>query len=302
MANWLRQLICVFRFSSFSLTTGSEVTRTDELTTLAGDLRTRLNDPFADTLMDGALRVLLSEDNPARVHLFALAMRELMGYLLHKLAPDDEVEKCSWFKSLTPNGKPSRKQRMQYAIRGGIEASKLPDNEAIEGEFLKELMETIDELSKLTHVRPDTLVKDQHEAVEIAHRTVGDFATLVDLVHDARREFCSAIIEHVSAHTFDTFLHEVFSELDILSTHTRAEHSEVERVYVEKITHNTVFFRAEGWVEVELNYGSGGDRRRGEGASIGDSFPFQARFEADVSDFLKLKNATYEVDTSSWYE
>ena len=58
-----------------------------------------------------------------------------------------------------------------------------------------------------------------------------------------------------------------------------------------------------GSVGVTLLYGSGSDRRRGEGAEMSDEFPISMRFRVPVDTPIDLGEAeiTSEVDTSGWF-
>lgn len=262
----------------------------------------KINDPFVSLMMKGAKRVLLDNENPTRIHLFALSIREVMGYLLAKLAPDEEVQACKWFNIVTQNGAPSRIQRAEYAIRGGILPDDFPDLKEFECEAKAELKKHLDDLSKLTHVRPETHIENPEEIAQQVRTIISALLDFFDVIEYYRTEIQSMVEESIDQHIFETFLNETFDEVDILSTHSRVEHAEVSKISVEKIDSSAVHFRAEGNVDVELNYGSGGDRSRGEGHSTSVYFPFDATFNANINDMKALKDAKYEIDTSSWCE
>lgn len=262
----------------------------------------KIDDPFVSMMMEGAQRVLLDIENPTRIHLFALSLREVMSYLLHELAPDEEVQACKWFKPVTDNGAPSRIQRAEYAIRGGLSAADFPDLKEIESEANAELKDRLNDLNKLTHPRPKTHIEDPEKIEQVARETLSALSAFIDIIDSYRSNIRSQVIESIELHVFETFLWEVFSEIDIISTHSRVEHGIISSITVEKIDSYAVYFRAEGDVEVELNYGSGGDRRRGEGFSMNIGFPFHATFKGDLRDIKVLKDPEYEIDTSSWYE
>ena len=286
-----------------------EVQLTYRFTTIMTDIHqqidnfsARIDDLFVTKMMVGAQRVLLDIENPTRIHLFALSVREVMSYLLHKLAPDEDVKACQWFQPVTENGAPSRIQRAEYAIRGGLSADDFPDLSDIESEAKAKLKDRIDDLNKLTHVRPNTHIEDPEEIAQVARETIFALSSFLDLIEAYRTEVQSIVAESIDSHVFETFLWECFPEVDILSTHSRVEHATINEVTVTKIDSSAVYFRADGDVEVELNYGSGGDRRRGEGASLNENFPFHATFVGELKDMKALKDPKYEIDTSSWYE
>ncbi|OWV40353.1 hypothetical protein CDZ96_25955 [Mameliella alba] len=95
----------------------------------------------------------------------------------------------------------------------------------------------------------------------------------------------------------------MLDELDILSTHTRVEYPFVDEITVEKIDQSHVYVGVTGDVNVELVYGSGSDFRRGEGATLDDSFPFEVSLRSPITDLDKFETTQpIKVDTSSWYE
>lgn len=261
----------------------------------------KIGDPFVSMMMHGAQRVLLDAQNASRIHLFALSVREVLSYLLHELAPDEEVQACEWFKPVTENGAPSRVQRAEFAIRGGLSETDFPELVGTEAEAKKELKDRINDLNKLTHVRPATHIEDPVKIEQVAQETMSALSAFLDAINGYRTDIQSLVTESIDSHVFETFLWEVFSEVDILSTHSRVEHGAVSKIIVEKIGSSSVCFKAEGVVEVELNYGSGGDRRRGEGYTMKADFPFHATFNAGLKDMKALKDAKFEIDTSSWY-
>lgn len=79
-----------------------------------------LGSEFERSLLDAALHNLKDTDNKLRYNNFAYSIRELSRHFLHRLSPEENVLACNWFEPITDNGKPSRAQRIKYAIQGGI--------------------------------------------------------------------------------------------------------------------------------------------------------------------------------------
>lgn len=86
------------------------------------DLERRLPDQFSRTVLAGAIAALRS-DNPLRAHHFATSIRELIGHILHTLAPDASVVKADWYRA--EDNKPTRRQRATYAVQGGMSDSRV---------------------------------------------------------------------------------------------------------------------------------------------------------------------------------
>jgi hypothetical protein len=47
-------------------------------------------------------------------------MRELFGYTLQTLAPDENFTECEWFEPEPGTKGPTRRQRAKYATQGGL--------------------------------------------------------------------------------------------------------------------------------------------------------------------------------------
>ena len=78
----------------------------------------KLADKFSGWAIDGALRALKDHDNPLRLNFFSTAMRILYEHTMDRLSPRDEVVKTSWFEPEVDDGKPTRAQRIKFAIHG----------------------------------------------------------------------------------------------------------------------------------------------------------------------------------------
>jgi Holliday junction resolvase len=95
------------------------------------------------------------------------------------------------------------------------------------------------------------------------------------------------------------------SVIDILSSHSKID--EVIDVDVDEITFsgNLIFIKGDGVVSVELQFGSDGDLKKGEGSKSFDSFPFDFEMSLKYNDAKKLEIfevSKFKVDTSSYYE
>lgn len=83
-------------------------------------VRKRLPDDFSVRQLDGALKVLTHEDNPARANQSASSFRELTAHVLEAMAPTADVMRCDWFKQDKNVEGPTRRQRALYTCRGGL--------------------------------------------------------------------------------------------------------------------------------------------------------------------------------------
>lgn len=114
---------------------------------------------FEKSLFEAALYNLNEADNKLRLNNFACAVRELTRHFLERLAPDEEVLSAPWFKPNDPDNpkKITRAQRIKYAIQGYLSDDFTKNVLLINlTEVSDNLKTSIDDLSKYTHVNPDT--------------------------------------------------------------------------------------------------------------------------------------------------
>ncbi|MCL2390145.1 MAG: hypothetical protein FWD54_01005 [Endomicrobia bacterium] len=255
----------------------------------------------------------LNLDSKIRFSNFAYAVRELLDVFLEREAPDEFVMKCSWYEK--PNNIDRdvvRGQRIRYIISGG-----LPDeffDESLSKD-VSEINQYISRgLSKYVHIRKEeylTLSKEEinnkvYEFIEVIN-------TFIDRIEDTKNR----IIQLLERNIYDilTERESVLSELDCLSTHTRIEGISYLEVEIIDIDYSTIECTINGMVEVELQYGSDGDVRRGDGCVSQASYPFELgasyitipRYSLDKKDLERsivksLKEKEIQVDTSSFYK
>ena len=93
------------------------------------------------------------------------------------------------------------------------------------------------------------------------------------------------------------------SKLDQLSTHTRLE--DVTDVDIDEISidGSSIYVKGDGVVNVQLQYGSDGDQKSGDGSKSYDSFPFdfEIKLEPDAEHRLRITaRDSLEIDTSAY--
>jgi hypothetical protein len=266
------------------------------------ELRRRLVDQFSDKLLTGALQVVPNEGNPIRLSQFAAAMRELFSYTLQTLAPDDEVKNCDWFE-LHPNTKgPTRKQRAKYATQGGLSDKYIAEIGIDVNDLHDEAIAALDEMSKFTHIRPGTMVEDQTEIDKFVYDAMSALLNLFSSFEDCRATVIDALSHEIDAEAVSALVGETLADVDILATHHFIKAVEIGDVSISAITSAMVRINVAGSLGVELQWGSGSDVARGDGATLNETFPFEVLMEAPVRDVRQLRSLDYSVNTDSWYE
>lgn len=267
---------------------------------IINEIRSFLKTEFERELFDAAVAYIGKTDDPFRFNSFSAAMRELSRHILERLSPDEDVKKCSWFKVETTNGAPTRKQRIVYAVQGGLSEKFVDENLDIEPEEeIKEVVKSINLLSKYTHVNEKTFNIPQVDCEIQAKQVLDSFLSIFAMVEQLRNEMHYSVHEFISTELTNTFISNAFEELDILSSNTISESIELELFEVKDISAEKIIISGYGNVEVSLNYGKGDDS-----AEINDSFPyeFDCHTEIDNPKKIILNPHDIKVDTTSWYE
>jgi hypothetical protein len=259
---------------------------------------------FEANLYKAATANLQDHSNPLRLSNYAYAARELSRHLLHRLAPDDEVRACVWYKSDPARpGQVTRAQRAQYAIQGGLSEDYVRETLNVDIDDIKRrLTKAIDNLSKFTHIEESVFALPTHTVDAHVASTEAALTDLCDTIHTCRRELLDALSEKIDDAIVDATLRETILEIDELASHHSIEEVYTDDVTVARISADRIELVAEGTIGVELQWGSGSDRARGDGAEISDNFPFSCNLSCPVDDpnNVEADEDSLRVDTSSW--
>ncbi|MEL8779616.1 hypothetical protein J4Z01_25135 [Escherichia coli] len=131
-----------------------------------------LLDGFEKELLDSAFINLLTP-TPLRLNNFAYALRELTRHVLHRLAPDDELQQCQWFSpDQTSSTGITRKHRIKFAIQGGLSDFYVTKKLCIDeiDKVSSELIAIINRLSGFTHIEEATF----KSSIENTERTADE--------------------------------------------------------------------------------------------------------------------------------
>ncbi|MBR4066667.1 MAG: hypothetical protein IKJ97_07930 [Bacteroidaceae bacterium] len=167
---------------------------------------------FEKDLLEAALMNLEDGKNKLRLNNFAYSARELTRHYLKRLAPDTEVLNAPWFKPNDPK-KPkaiTREQRIKYAIQGYL-SDDFRENvlKIYLNEVSKNLRTSIDDLSKYTHVEPETFDVDITTVTDVSYNIMEDM--------------------YAEKHRIDQYV-------NVLATQLKAEGKDIADYSVEKVT------------------------------------------------------------------
>lgn len=269
----------------------------------------RLSGNFEHDLFEASLHNLDDSSNKLRFNNFAYSIRELTRHILARLAPDKNVIKTTWYRPIDTKRPDliTRKQRMQYSIQGGLSNGYVSDSLGIDvDEIGKKINETIDILSKYTHINPATFDIESNSVESMSIEVLESVVLLFQTIDECRAPLTTSLEEYIDRTIIDNLFYDTIDSIDYLATHYIVDSYSVDEIKLLDLDDSIVYFKASGYVNVKLQYGSDGDMRRGDGMSMSESFPFTGGFYGKIIDKMtkfELETETFEVDTDShWGE
>jgi len=256
-------------------------------------------------LVKGVMRVARDKKNPIRGNLVASGLREIIGHILHSLAPDDSVRECVWFVQARDTKTVTRRQKAHYIVHAGLPEDFVKEVLKLEmTDFTKPLLDAFDTLNKSTHVRSETIVC---KGTVVREMIIEVFESLLDLLRaaaDGREEIARATASVMQNAVFESLISETIQELDELSTHTTVDGHYIDTVEVRSLTATKLEYAITGQVEVELQYGSNSDVRNDIGFRQDDSYPYHAVILSNPAKPMEIQpnDITIQVDNSSFFE
>lgn len=262
------------------------------------------NDPFLRKVLDGVMRVARDDQNPIRGNLAASGLRELVGHVLHGLAPDKEVRDCVWFKQAADTKKVTRRQRATYIVQAGLPKRFVGCTLKIDvRQSVQPLLEAMDALNRGTHVRPETIMNEGREVRAMTAEVLSGLQTLQESAVASRERTKQVVAEVMQHAVFERLISEAIADLDELSTHTIVDDHYIDTVEVEQMDATTISYTIQGRVEVELQYGSNSDVRRDMGLRLNASCPYGATVSSNVAEPMDIRSGDVDlaVDTRSFH-
>jgi len=269
-------------------------------------LEAKLATEFEKKLFEAAINNLLDAYNPLRFNNFAYATRELVRHILFRLAPDTEVLTCGWYRNETKkDGGISRRQRIIFAIQGGLTDDYVANTLHIDtASISKKIKGVVENLSKHTHIQEDTINIDIEKQDRYVTETLKSVGELFEVVEESRQAISESLIDHIDREIVNAAISETINEIDEVATHHTIEEVLVEEVQVKSIDSTYITLTVYGTISAELQYGSDGDMRRGDGAIFYHGFPFSCILKSSVetpNDFL-TEHTDLQVNNDDWYE
>ncbi|WP_028299041.1 hypothetical protein [Oceanospirillum beijerinckii] len=264
-----------------------------------------LDSDFERELLKAAFDNLLIP-GPIRFNNFAYAMREIIRHLTHRLAPEEQIKKCKWFKP-EPNSSNgiSRAHRIRYAIQGGLSDYYLKNILEVDniGPTIKELVKANESLSKYTHIGETTFGMPDDDVKRLAIECLKAVNYFTRHIEECRCSIIEVLATRIDDHVVNQVISETISSIDELSTHHWVEEVDVSASEVSYIGPESITVISKGTVGIELQYGSNSDLRSDMGVTISDSFPFEAELLFELKQPIEQHGSVsnFGVNTDSFY-
>lgn len=271
------------------------------------EIESLLSNEFQKELLKASFRNLEDDKNALSFNNFAYSIRELARHILDSLAPVDDVMKCDWFNIKEAHkDKPTRKQKVKYAIQGVLK-DEFVDKQIIPLSDIKDaqddIIQSIDMLSKYTHINEDTFDISLDEKDEKSNQVIESFISFATLIWDCRENVEKRTEEFIEFNIFEAAIYEVIDDIDILATHHNIEEVNVNSATLKHIKEDEITYEIGGTLEVRLQWGSDGDMRRGDGHEVYESFFFSciANVQLGASDYSHIYISNVKVDTDEYW-
>lgn len=267
------------------------------------------SDEFHHALYAAALRNLEDLDNKLRFNNFAYALRELTSSILMQRAPKAEVLRCSWYKNeiQRPDIKDgvTKIQHARYVVQGGLSDEYVAKELKLDlSPERKAIRDSLTELSNYTHVSEATFNLPSQEVEMLVEKSLDALRGLGVAMVNCRSLIAHSLYEAIEAQAIDEVVSDSLEALDSVAHHYSLEHVSVNISGVERITHDTVHLFAAGIINVQLQWGSNSDVRRGDGHLQDDSFEFRCNLTCSVEDptgnSLAMEEDSIMVNTKAW--
>ena len=264
-------------------------------------IQAHLGSDFEKSLFEASLDFLDQNKSALKYNAFAFSLRELFRHIMERLAPDDSVKACSWFKqdSNIEAGRLTRFQRFKYTIQRGLEDKFSAEELGIDpADCWSEVKAAIDSLSKLTHVGPKTFGLNDEEGDKLVFEALNAIWTILASVEDARTALEAELHRYIDQAVTDASIRETNTQIDLLSSNSIVEGVSVENWEITSLDSLSIHFQGNGTATVTLGWGRGDDH-----ADLTEDFPFSFIGTSPTNSprAPRIEPQKINIDTSEWF-
>ena len=271
-------------------------------------IKMHLKTQFEQELFDAAIANLEDVNNVLRLNNFAYSMRELTRHFLRRLAPDEDVLQAPWFESEDKDNPKAitRAQRIRYAIQGWISEEFADQHLKLNvNEISKNLRNSINDLSKYTHIEPETFNVTGIKFTDTVYNILQDSLRFFMEVEEAKMRIFDAVIDCIDDEMITQFYIETQQPLDEIASHYEILSYMITSLTQTAKDNTRIYMDVKGKVNARLQYGSDGDMSRDDGFEMKKSFPFSSTIVASYKNMqgdVHIEMVTMKIDNSEFYE
>ena len=229
--------------------------------------------------------------------------------MLYRMSPKEDMSLCNWYEE-PESGNPTRKQRIQYSIYGGMSEDLLDEFgvDVLEMKTgIRKLLKVIGKLSKYTHVNEDTFDLPDKEVGELSEDVLNTFKEYIDQIEDLKGTVIQRIEDVLIKNVTDKAIFQNYENVGSLAPHFSMNGAEVTGCRVLDIKSDKLILSVDGSIDVTLEYGSRQQRKENDGLDLEQHFDFETTanltLDDDISNLIEsVEVAPFGVNTDEWYE
>lgn len=237
-----------------------------------------LKGDFEKNLLESAI-LNLENHHSLTFNNFAYAMREILRIVFHRLSPEEEIRRCSWYPSLKDsNDKITRRQRYKYAIQGGIGEFLLKQfrlDESIE-KACSSLLNQIEILNNYTHIGEKTYNLSLENTKDLANQCFDAVIKVLRLIKRVRNKLYKNIISSLDEELFNKTVMNYVENIDLIAARAYVNQIKANKFVDMQIDSSKVSFTVKGEINCLLEYGNKIDIENGDDWSFDMDFEFKA--------------------------
>lgn len=240
---------------------------------------------FERELLKAVFLNLEDTGNKLKYNNFSYSLRELLRHILYRISPNEHILNCTWYKdkSVDKENGITRRQRIKYAIQGGLSDVYLKDKLELSFDYLtNEVVKSINSLSKFTHVNEKTFGISNEALRERVDETADKFLNFFNSIISCRNAIINRMEENISESINEHTVTECIEEIDMLSTHHNIESISIDKIHITEINSVELTIEVDGSLDVRQQWGSNGDVKKGDGLVSYESFPFSSILKSEI--------------------
>ncbi len=245
-------------------------------------ISTALQDSFEKDLLAAAVAYLDREDDLLRFSSFCYSIRELLRHVLSRLSPDEQVKACAlWYEPETSSGIPSSRQRLFYAIWGGMSQHLL--REVLNIDIRKswnDIRVSFKTISSTAHITPETINISHEECKRQGQELLKSLSTIFSQISACREDIANSLQQYIDGKLLDTFISISFSELNLNNSRVVVHSSRLTSFKVVNIDSHAIYIEGNGTVIATLS--------NGNEEGVEETYPFSFHCTSNVMDPKQL--------------